>query len=60
MRAVEGCHPDLHGLIYSNVLLTGTSIHNVDTHTPNSQAASLSTLSAVLKHSNYATLDLFA
>ena len=23
VRAVEGCHPDLHGLMYSNVLLTG-------------------------------------
>ena len=23
MRAVEGVHPDLHGLMYSNVLLTG-------------------------------------
>ena len=27
MRAVEGCHPDLHGLMYSNVLLTGTLTH---------------------------------
>ena len=26
MRAVEGCHPDLHGLMYSNVLLTGAPI----------------------------------
>jgi len=26
VRAVEGCHPDLHGLMYSNVLLTGAPI----------------------------------
>ena len=26
VRAVEGVHPDLHGLMYSNVLLTGASM----------------------------------
>ena len=25
MRAVEGVHPDLQGLMYSNVMLTGAS-----------------------------------
>ena len=26
VRAVKGVHPDLHGLMYSNVLLTGASM----------------------------------